>query len=95
MSLFNTTAIPSNPSDIPDIWEKVVYQLNGSCDSLEQVLENNEVPELFDNDAFLEYLDNEIFRCTCCSWWCPVSETSENDNDGDWVCRDCSPNDDE
>lgn len=88
MSLFNTTAIPSDPNAIPDIWEKVVYQLNGSCDSIEQALEDYEVPELEDNDSFLSYLDNEIFRCECCSWWCPISEMSEQ---GDWACRDCVP----
>lgn len=88
MSLFNTTAIPSDPNAIPDIWEKVVYQLNGSCDSLEQVLENNEVPELEDHLPFLNYVDNEIFRCNCCSWWCPISEMSEA---SDWACRDCVP----
>ena len=85
MSLFNTTAIP-------DIWEKVIYQLVGSCDSLEQVLENNEVTELEDNDAFLTYLDNEIFRCDCCGWWCAISEMAENDN---WECRDCAPDEEE
>ena len=88
MSLFNTTAIPSDPNAIPDIWEKIIYHLNGSCTSLEQALEDYEVPELEDNDAFLSYLDNEIFRCERCSWWCPISEMSEQ---GDWECRDCVP----
>jgi hypothetical protein len=68
MSLFkNTTAMPSTPGDIPDIWEKIIYQLNGSCDSMNQVLENNEVPELEDHMPFLNYVDNEIFRCGCCN----------------------------
>lgn len=92
MSLFNTTAIPSDPNAIPDIWEKIVYQLNGSCDSIGQVLENNEVPELEDHLPFLNYVDNEIFRCNCCNWWCPISEMSEA---GDWECRDCVPEDGE
>lgn len=88
MSLFNTTAMPSDPNAIPDIWEKIIYYLNGSCMSLEQALEDYEVPELEDNDSFLSYLDNEIFRCECCNWWCPISEMSEQ---GDWECRDCVP----
>ena len=75
-----------------DLWEKIIYQLNGSCDSLEQALATNEAEELEDHMPFLEYLDNEIFRCDCCSWWCPISESSEN---VDTECTDCNPNDDE
>ena len=85
MSLFNTTAMPPDPTDI---WEKIVYHLNGSCISLEQALEDYEVPELEDCMPFLNYVDNEIFRCESCSWWCPISEMSEV---GDWECRDCVP----
>lgn len=92
MSLFNTTAMPSDPNAVPDIWEKIIYQLNGSCDSLEQALANNEAEELEDHMPFLNYMDNEIFCCECCNWWCPISEMNEQ---GDWECRDCVPEDDE
>ena len=79
MSLFTNT----------DIWEKIVYQLNGSCDSLNQVLADCEAEELEDHSPFLNYLDNEIFCCNSCGWWSPISEIAENDN---WQCRDCDEN---
>jgi len=71
-----------------DLWEKIIYQLNGSCESLEQALADNNAEELEDHMPFLEYLDNEIFRCECCGWWCPISESSET---VDTECRDCNP----
>ena len=79
MSLLNSTAIPTT-------WENVIYHLNGSCNSLAETLEAFEVPELEDNEDFLSYLDNEIFRCDSCNWWSPISEMSEN---GQWQCYDC------
>lgn len=75
-----------------DLWEKLIYQLNGSCDSLEQVLANNDAEELEDHMPFLNYLDNEIFRCECCNWWCPISDMAES---SDTECRNCVPDEDE
>lgn len=75
-----------------DLWEKLIYELNGTCDSIEHVLEKYEALELQDHMPFLNYLDNEIFRCACCSWWCTISEMSENSDD---ECRDCNPEDEE
>ena len=75
-----------------DLWEKIIYELNGSCDTIYQVLENHNAEELEDHLPFLNHLDNEIFRCECCNWWCPISEMSEN---SDTECRDCVPEDEE
>lgn len=75
-----------------DLWEKIIYQLNGSCDTIYQVLADNEAEELEDYLPFLIHLDNEIFRCECCDWWCSISEMSENSNT---ECRDCVPEDEE
>ena len=75
-----------------DLWEKIIYQLNGSCNSLNQALANNEAEALEDHEPFLSYLDNEIFCCECCNWWSPISEMANNDN---WECRDCAPDEEE
>jgi hypothetical protein len=75
-----------------DLWDKIIYNLNGTCDSLEQALADNEAEKLEDHTPFLHYLDNEIFRCNCCSWWYPISEMAENDN---WECRDCAPDEED
>ena len=85
MSLLdNNTATNDNH----DLWEKLIYQLVGTCDSLEQVLADNDAEQLEDHLPFLDYLDNEIFRCECCSWWCPISESSETEPT---ECTDCAP----
>ncbi len=61
-----------------DLWEKIVYDLQGSCDSLFQVLEEHEAQHLEDDMPFLEYLDMHIFCCESCNWWSPVSEMGES-----------------
>ena len=73
-----------------DLWEKIIYELNGTCNSIEYVLDNNNAEELQDHLPFLNHLDNEIFRCDGCSWWCSIAEMSEK---SDTECNDCAPDD--
>lgn len=40
--------------------------------------------EDYTQDELIE-LDNQIFRCECCGWWCENSE-----NTGDEICEDCN-----
>lgn len=70
-----------------DLWEQIVYDVNGTCESLESHLETANALHLHDHMPFLNYLDDQIFRCTCCSWWCPVSEMSEQSEEP--ICTDC------
>ncbi len=76
---------------IPDIWSTICEALRGTCDSLVSVLENHDQEALEDDASFLEWLDNEIFRCDDCGWWCEISEESseEADREGEMVCREC------
>lgn len=56
------------------------------------------IPEdLQDNKAFLEYLDQEIFICETCGWWCErCEETQDPDHFGSCVqCHSDDPEDDE
>ena len=57
-----------------NLWGQIIYDLNGTCKSLEQVLGEHDAEKLVDHLPFLEYLDNQIFLCDCCGWWCDVSE---------------------
>jgi hypothetical protein len=75
-----------------DKWENISFSLVGTCDSLIQALADNNAEDLEDHEPFLHYLDNQIFRCTCCGWWSPISEMADNDN---WECRDCAPDEEE
>jgi hypothetical protein len=70
-----------------DTWEEIIYDLNGTCDSLEVALARVNAEDLIDYTPFLHYLDNHIFCCEICNWWLDLSEMADNDN---WECRDCS-----
>jgi hypothetical protein len=62
------------------LWNDIVYELNGSCQSLYVVLDRYEAEYLEDNEQFLNYLDQQIFLCESCNWWCEVSEMSDNEH---------------
>jgi hypothetical protein len=72
-----------------ELAEELAPQLMGSCQFLHTLLENYE-PELEEdmelNSEFCARLDSLVFCCTDCSWWCEISEMSE---DKDWVCQEC------
>jgi hypothetical protein len=75
-----------------DTWNNIIYELNGTCDTLEQVLHRNTAEDLTDHMPFLNYLDDHIFCCESCNWWLDISEMANNDN---WECRDCSSDEEE
>lgn len=61
--------------------------LQGTCKSLDEGLDNlypgmtqdDLTPEDFDE------IDNEIFLCDNCGWWCEISEQDDNG-----FCLDCA-----
>lgn len=65
-------------------WQEIFFSLNGTCQTLDQVLEQYNAIHLLDNDEFLTELDNEIFLCEQCGWWDPTYLQSESG-----VCEDC------
>lgn len=69
--------------------EEVAEELRGTCDSLQTVLERNDM-EGMDNDAeFCAALDALVFECECCMWWHEQSEMGER-NDDRWICESCT-----
>ena len=77
-------------SEVPDIWSTIAEALRGTCDPLSTVLEQHDQEALEDYAPFLEWLDNEIFRCEDCGWWCPIDEESSEQADREeLVCSDC------
>jgi hypothetical protein len=68
-------------------WSEIVYYLNGSCNSLHEALEAFNMTELGDDDTFLAFLDDQIFYCVQCGWWCPVDEL--HIVDAEQYCSDC------
>jgi len=71
---------------------KVIEGLQGTTDSISDHLpEGMDEGDLTSNDY--DAIDNEIFLCAECGWWCEISEAAESDDGGE-MCRDCRPEDD-
>lgn len=69
--------------------ETLISRLSGTCDSMSQHCEDLELSDL--DDEVTTAVDQEIFCCTQCSWWCPIDEESSEEIDHDeWVCSDCA-----
>lgn len=71
--------------------DAVIDALQGTCQSLEHVLDEHNALQLRDDREFLTELDSRIFCCTQCDWWCEISEQSD---DGE-RCDECNPEEDE
>lgn len=72
--------------------QEVIDSLQGSCQSLQECLESY-YPDMDENDLTSddhEAIDNQIFCCDTCNWWC---EIGEQDVDGN--CQDCSTADED
>lgn len=75
------------------LWEEIIQHLNGTCQSLDEALNTFEASDLLDYLPFLNYLDNEIFLCHECGWWCSISEeVSEDYGKQELTCSDCCDN---
>ncbi len=71
---------------------KVIESLQGTAQSIDDALpEGMEWADLIDEDH--NAIDNEIFLCPDCGWWCETSEST--DRDGEDVCQDCGESDED
>jgi len=79
--------------NIEDFSERLVHELQGTCKSLYGHMDSLEEAEetfFYENEtAILFELDNRIFECDCCGWWCEMSEAV--DTDCGPVCDQCKP----
>lgn len=64
---------------------EVVHRLIGTSATLDSVLSDNEQLD----EKLLAEIDDQIFLCEVCSWWCDTSEQEQNEN-GETVCEDCN-----
>lgn len=74
----------------PRTAEQIADELQGTCTSLQAVLERHEMEGAENDQDFCYRLDSLVFECLQCSWWCEVSEMTD-DPDYDWCCDDCAP----
>ena len=67
--------------------EAIIEDLKGTCRSMSDACNSYgcEFDDLTTEE--LEDLDNEIFCCDTCGWWCEISDMCD---DGENNCRDCA-----
>lgn len=72
--------------------EVVVSSLVGTCNSLQECLQSlygiNE-DELSQENCL--YIDENIFCCVDCGWWCYQSEMTNDEDCDEWACNECRP----
>lgn len=64
--------------------DALVEYLRGTCNPMPDWVAQDP-----DENSILGHLDDELFRCAGCEWWCEQSEAQEGP-DGDDVCEDCT-----
>lgn len=71
--------------------DSIIHSLRGTCDTLDGAIQEVCGDDYSENDLTteqLEKIDQEIFLCSDCRWWCEVSEMSEIEDEN--VCDDCA-----
>ena len=70
---------------------EIIEYTRGTCQSLDEVLEkfDESFDELTMEDA--EIIDENIFCCGNCGWWCETSEMADDweDHHDEPCCEDC------
>lgn len=74
-------------STYPKTADEIAEELRGTAESLEAVCEHFEMAEAVNDESFCSEIDQLVFCCDTCGWWCEQSEMSE---DEEWVCEDCA-----
>lgn len=67
----------------PERIEEIIDDLRGTCKSIDNVLEDGEDPM---DPELTDAIDNAIFCCVVCEWWCDLDEANASPQ-GD-VCDD-------
>ena len=67
--------------------EEAAEQLQGTCKTIVELRPEFEAAQ--DDQTFCDRLDEIVFECTVCNWWCEQSEMAE-DCGNEWVCQDCA-----
>lgn len=62
-------------------------RLQGSAQSLANL--GPEFEALQNDSVFCAELDQLVFECECCGWWCDAGEMSDSESDN-WECLECT-----
>lgn len=66
--------------------DELIERLRGTCDSLDVRAEELGLDPM--DTELCARVDQEIFCCTICGWWCDQDEADEFGAE-EWSCRDC------
>ena len=69
---------------------QLAEELRGTVGTVDTAAEH--LFDLSEDELTLEdcrALDDQVFLCTTCGWWCETSELCEDDDTGENVCQDC------
>jgi len=73
--------------------DKIVEQCRGTCmETIDDAIREH-YPDMSEDDlteADLAQIDNEIFTCNECGWWCESSEAQLDEQASDIICEDCA-----
>jgi hypothetical protein len=79
--------------------DEIISDLVGTCDTLNDAITATTGDDNLTEDDLLpeqlEHIDNEIFLCTDCGWWCEMIEEVGSLINGEMGCSDCNPEDED
>lgn len=64
-----------------ELVNEIVNKLRGTCTPLYVIHD-----ELDLSLAEHSMINDQVFECSCCGWWCEIEQSSEYDST---VCEDC------
>lgn len=73
---------------------EVIESLQGTCmwssldDKINELFGTDGADSYDNEEEILSKVDDNIFCCVCCGWWCEISENSDKEFD-EMVCTDC------
>lgn len=69
---------------------EIVSYLQGTCNSTDSVLTEEELDDL----ETLQAIDEQIFCCVTCGWWKEINEICAGceEETSEWSCDECCPN---
>lgn len=75
----------------PHQFDEFIECLRGTCQSIEWALDACSLPEGLLNDTkFCRAIDERLFCCSECDWWCEIDEMADQDDDEvEPVCDEC------
>lgn len=74
---------------------KIIDSLQGTCNTIQSAIDDY-YPGMDENDLTSsdhDAIDNTIFLCATCGWWCETGEANESEG-GEDVCNDCKEDED-